>query len=250
MWGSSNPNSSLPGISSSIGHTTSHAPRDNVPAPSDVRPLRADPRTKYSQFKIKSKGSTSLSPVSQSILKGKESDGLEQGPSVGSEKTHMPKLLQEPPPHQRLFDPRELFESANKEETSDYQVSGHFGSKFGVGSFFMRSSSTDEGGKEATDSLPYGEIRMNKETETDSASGEEEEATTRTPVERQDQEAVESSTKTTVPSYLAELGVGLGDSDLTIDSAFSSLDKDASGQGGGDTTQKLPGIFGFGSGTL
>ena len=66
-----------------------------------------------------------------------------------------------------------------------------------------------------------------------------------------------NSTKSTaVPSYLAELGV---DSDLTIDSAFSSLKgqdtaaTSGSGEGGQKTevmAKKLPSIFGFGSGTL
>ena len=173
--------------------------------------------------------------------------------------THMPKLLQQPPPQQRPFDPHELFDSAaSKEVPSDYQVSGPFGSTFG--SYFTRSSEAAE----SAGKIPYGEITItNVRTDTESVAdpNKEEQVRTTKSVDQKEQ-AIEDDrksdeTKKTVPPYLAELGVGIGESDLTIDSAFSSLDKKDAGQeeGGGQqktaiTAKKLPSIFSFGSGAL
>lgn len=235
-------------------------PRDETPSVGELRPLRVDPRTKYSQFKIKAKGSPSTlsPPVSSgtgSILKGKESNGptSDQISSAGKEKTstaQMPKLLQQPPPQQRPFDPRELFDSAaSKDVPSDYQATGPFGITFG--SYFTRSS---EAVKSTNNNMPYGEIHMTNVTTSSTTlkdiSSEEE---TREHANEGDSKSDEA--KKTVPSYLAELDVGLGDTDLTIDSAFSSLDKkDIAGQGDSrkmeDTAKKLPSIFSLGSGTL
>ena len=213
-----------------------------------MRPLRIDPRTKYSHYKIKPKGSPSSSAGGvQSTLKGKEGDGM-TAEQIG-ERAHnvMPKLLQEPPPSQRPFDPRELFDSAaSKDVPEDYQVSGPFGSTFG--SYFTRSS-------EATSSnAPYGEITMtnvSKDEQSESSPGKVKSADSAEP-EKVDGKADE--TKKVVPSYLAELGVGLGGDDLTIESAFSSLDN-SNGKGENSegmkktvTAKSLPSIFGFGSG--
>ena len=230
-----------------------------------------DPRTKYSHLKIKSKSSASSSTLATSsggigILKG--SEGGEGGERPPSDRTHMPKLLQEPPPLQRPYDPLELFDSAaSREVESDFPVSGPFGTTFG--SFFTRSSPPQGGGGKNSD-LPYGEITMQSITEKESRVKD-------TVPEKQDKSSVEAvpsqtdqsaqgnedkksnSTKSAaVPLYLAELGV---DSDLTIDSAFSSLKDGGStaqrpggeGEGGPKTevmAKKLPSIFGFGSGTL
>lgn len=88
-------------------------------------------------------------------------------------------------------------------------------------------------------------------------SNEESQTETTQSVEQAEEgDSRSDETKKAVPSYLAELGVGLGDSDLTIDSAFSSLDKkdDLAGQGESKKTEitakKLPNIFSLGTGTL
>ena len=215
-----------------------------------------DPRTKYSHLKIKPKGAPSLSGSSGSGGGQKGEGGTADVTGGAGERTHMPKLLQEPPPVQRPFDPRELFDSAASREVSgsEYQVSsGPFGTTFG--SFFTRSSS--DSGAPTTDSLQYGEITMTSDR--DSGKSETNAATATNPEESEAKKEELNSTKTTVvPSYLAELGVG--ESDLMIDSAFSSLDK-KDGTGGQDgssrgtesttvTAKKLPNIFGLGSGTL
>ena len=173
----------------------------------------------------------------------------------------MPKLLQEPPALQRPYDPHELFDSAaSKDVESDFAVSGPFGSTFG--SFFTRSSPPQATGKSS--GLPYGEITMQGITEKEPATtvqGKQDENTVEAASSQThegphvDENDKSNSTKSAaVPSYLAELGV---DSDLTIDSAFSSLmgGDDAAGEtGSGEKTEvmakKLPSIFGFGSGTL
>ena len=219
------------------------------------RPSRVDPRTKYSHFKIKPKGSTSSSS-SPPVSKARESD---QG--SGGERAHMPKLLQEPPSLQRPFDPRELFDS-KEAAASDSEVStGHFGSTFG--SFFTRLSATEASGSgTASSNLPYGEITMtthvHRDTEADSKSSKADTTTTVSECRKdqaQDEDGkTDSTTKATVPSYLAELGVGLGDSDLTIDSAFSSLDKKEEAETSKEsllvTAKKLPSIFSLEPGTL
>ena len=256
---------------------------DSSAAGGDMRSLRIDPRTKYSHFKIKTKGSpsstsSSLAPSSlgspsgtsgttQSILRRdiQGEGGAADQISAGSERTSapMPKLLQDPPPPQRPLDPRELFGSVSaKEVPSDYEVSGPFGSS-SFGSFFSRSSET---GESAT-KMPFGEITMpNNQTDNEAALTQSEEKhrePTRLaePQEARENDRKPEDTKVQVPSYLAELGMGLGgDSSLTIDSAFSSLDKkgdaDAGGGGGSGeqktavTAKKLPSIFSFGSGSL
>ncbi|CAI7996825.1 hypothetical protein GBAR_LOCUS1972 [Geodia barretti] len=147
-WGSASPESST------------------VPSPSagregeQSRPHRVDPRTKYSHLKIKSK--SSASPASGGgVLKGREG---EEGAAI--DRTHMPKLLQEPPALQRPYDPHELFDSAaSKDVESDFAVSGPFGSTFG--SFFTRSSPPQATGKSS--GLPYGEITMQGITEKEPA---------------------------------------------------------------------------------
>ena len=249
------------GPDSTTASSPSHASvmkglRDGVSVVSEMRPLRIDPRTKYSQFKIKPKGSPSSSSSvggAQSILKGKESDGMSAVQnSASGERTHMPRLLQEPPPLQRPFDPQELFDSAaSKDVPADYQVSGPFGSTFG--SYFTRSS---EAAEAASSNAPYGEITMTTAgTDAPSAEGSPGKAKS-TESQEMEKEVVKSDeTKKVVPSYLAELGVGLGGDDLTIDSAFSSLDNNGGkGENNGGlketvTAKSLPSIFGFGSGT-
>ena len=184
----------------------------------------------------------------------------------------MPKLLQEPPVLQRPYDPRELFDSEESGEGTENQVSGLFGSTFG--SFFTRSVSSSEAGAQGSgsaagtsSSLPYGEITMRGVGEKQAGEEEKLTATGETkPVEtasdtqqgdsKRDEEKLGLGKGTAVPSYLAELGVG---SDLTIDSAFSSLKSDEGkgemGEGGGGPktevmAKKLPSIFGLGSSSL
>ena len=251
MWGMGTPNSMPP-------QSNVPGPREETATVSEIRPLRIDPRTKYSQFKIKAKGSPSSSSPG-SILKGKESNGptSDQNSREKTGTAQMPKLLQEPPPQQRPFDPCELFDSTgSKDEPSEYQTAGPFGSTFG--SYFMRSSSE---AAESTTNMPYGEIHMTSVVTSDASknvSNEENQTEiTQSMVQVEEGDSRLDETKKAVPSYLAELGVGLGDSDLTIDSAFSSLDKKddiAAGQGDSKKTEitakKLPNIFSLGTGTL
>ena len=181
----------------------------------------------------------------------------------------MPKLLQEPPTLDRPIDPRELFDGETSGEVgSEYQVSGPFGSSFG--SFFARSSSSlaaAEAGTDGTGGLPYGEITMAGMIERENSensnklSGTQERDTTGAAASEGDRDAGEGEGKSNsvksgaaaVPSYLAELGV---ESDLTIDSAFSSLKGEEGGGEEGEKEEgdevkakKLPSIFGFGAGT-
>lgn len=172
----------------------------------------------------------------------------------------MPKLLQEPPALQRPYDPHELFDSAaSREVESDYAVSGPFVSTFG--SFFTRSSPPQASSTGKSSGLPYGEITMQGITEKEPATvqGKQDENTVEAASSQThqgphvDENDKSNSTKSAaVPLYLAELGV---DSDLTIDSAFSSLKGgDTAGEtGSGEKNEvmakKLPSIFGFGSGT-
>lgn len=119
----------------------------------------------------------------------------------------------------------------------------------------MRSSEATE----STDNMPYGEIHMTTVAKSDASknvSSEEDQSRTMESMEQADDgESRSDESKMAVPSYLAELGVGLGDADLTIDSAFSSLDKkDTAGQEDSRKTEitakKLPNIFSLGTGTL
>lgn len=243
------------------------------PPTSDLRPLRADPRTKYSHLKIKTKGSTSSNPPQgspvgtaggHSILKrGAQGEGAsgeqsaaERGGGGGKASfSPMPKLLQNRDNLEKPLDPKELFGSAGAQEApSEFEVTGHFGST--IGSYFSRHSESPHLSRQ-----PFGEITMPEvkekkdEREGGGGTGEREDevaAEVKTKGEREEDGKEGETSKVEVPSYLAELGVGLGESDLTIDSAFSSLDKkgkvsesESQKQKPQDAAKKLPSIFGF-----
>ena len=240
------------------------------PATSDLRPLRVDPRTKYSHLKIKSKGSTGSNPPQgspvgaaggHSILKrGAQGEGVSGELSAAEREaggrisfSPMPKLLQNRDNLEKPLDPKELFGSAEGKEASDsaeFEVTGHFGSS--IGSYFTRHSESTHLSKQ-----PFGEITMPevREKKEEGGIGErdvEAAAEANTKGERGEAGREGEETKVEVPSYLAELGVGLGESDLMIDSAFSSLDKKDGGsesetqkQKPQDAAKKLPNIFGF-----
>jgi hypothetical protein len=252
-WGSASPESSaVPSPSTGRAVPPPSAGREGEQS----RPHRVDPRTKYSHLKIKSKSAAS----SASGGGGLKGEGGERPLGAAIDRTHMPKLLQEPPALQRPYDPHELFDSAaSREVESDYAVSGPFVSTFG--SFFTRSSPPQASSTGKSSGLPYGEITMQGITEKEPATvqGKQDENTVEAASSQThqgphvDENDKSNSTKSpAVPSYLAELGV---DSDLTIDSAFSSLKGgDTAGEtGSGEKNEvmakKLPSIFGFGSGT-
>ena len=255
VWGPRNTEMSPEHSASSVSGTDLQFPKaGEMSAGSEMRSPRLDPRTKYSHFKIKSKGSPTLShnPPSggsgaASILKKNELFSRDQSSISGSDNpatsAPMPKLLQNRENLEKPLDPRELFGAGAKEVPSDYGMAGHFGSGFGT--YFSRSL-------ESSEKLPFGEITMPEPKKESDAEGDEmEKVETKSEKEPTDKDSTEQR-KVEVPSYMAELG--LGESGLTIDSAFSSLDKkdqeaenEAQKQKSLDAAKKLPSIFSFSS---
>ena len=203
-------------------------------------------------------------------MEGSRSDTLTQerieGARGGSSPAPMPKLLQNREVLERPLDPKELFggnSGGSREGSLEFDMVGIFGSS--VGSYISRVSDP-----RSSSDASFGEITLPQNThgpetkdgdekcEREGVSGESLSAKQ----EEVKKEGVSGTKKgeetpVTVPSYLAELGVGLGESDLTIDSAFRSLDKrvieskkESVTQKSQDTAKKLPSIFSFNSTSL
>ena len=274
-----------PSPSLSLGHPARQSRDASIRegSPDSARTLRIDPRTKYSHLKIKQKGLQNLNPPQgspgggHSILKrggqveGSRSDTLMQenieGARGGSSLAPMPKLLQNREILERPLDPKELFggNSGGRGGSPEFEMVGLFGSS--IGSYISRVSDP-----RSSSELSFGEITMPETNEHRPEAKEGDERSEGEGVsgeglsvkaEDDKKEGVSSSMKgeetpVAVPSYLAELGVGLGDSDLTIDSAFSSLDKkeevenerESVSQKSQDAAKKLPSIFSFNSTSL
>lgn len=197
---------------------------------------RVDPRTKYSHLKIKPKGSSSPGQQSSPSLKRAHPDD----PSTSSFKT--PKLLQEPPQLlDQPMDPHDLFKSGAE---SGYEEAATFG--MFKSNFFSRSQPhPQEGAGPGGTKQHFGEIMLegaasNQAPRSSGGSGGSDASTDEVPSE------------SPIPSYLAQLDVGLGDDGgLKIDSAFGSLGKtqpSLDDKTGGEESQarKLPTMFGFG----
>lgn len=212
---------------------------------------RVDPRMKYSHLKIKSKGNSS---PNQSSLKQQDPPSFK-----------IPKLLQDSSAlAAKPMDPRDLFKGAGGMLESGYDtVSAPFG--MFKSNFLPRSQLSQEATGSAKQ--PFGEITLkdprNKDAESAKQSAGRETVTekdsssfdTDTSSVDGEHEASTESSKPQVPSYFAQLDVGLGN-DLKIDSAFGSLagnSDDGSGEVGGASKQaeesqarKLPSMFGLG----
>ena len=250
-----------------LGTSPEHigSPDSNYLLSPSTDPRRVDPRTKYAHLKIKPKGQ-SASPQQQqpsstsSILKKTSSSGK---PSETSERPEhkqelpfkIPKLLQNPLSLDKPLDPRELFGSNEKglETEQEYgEITAPFGS---FRPFFSRSSQAGPSSSEHESGAkqPFGEITLEHQEKRTSPPPQ----VTRTaqPEEKEVEVSPSASFPPKVPSYLASLDVGLGggSSDLTIDSAFSSLGDKSKEQGVAmetskepQTAKKLPSIFGLG----
>lgn len=204
---------------------------------------RVDPRVKYSHLKIKTKGSSS--PTQSSSLKRPlPEDSSHATPSSFK----IPKLLQEGVGLDKPMDLRDLFKGVGGMQEAGYDDTSAPVGMF-KSNFFPRSQQSEEDTKQ-----PFGEITLTgKEANAGSQSGAKDEdvevdggRATSTAETNPKCEAPEVSK---VPSYLAQLDVGLG-SDLQIDSAFGSLagkadsDGDAtSNQGEEFQARKLPSML-------
>ena len=216
---------------------------------------RVDPRRKYSHLKIKSKGGSSPSQ-SSSILK------CSQGDDASDPTFKIPKLLQDSSVLDKPIDPQDLFKGVGSAEASYGEVSAPLG--IFKSNFFSRSQTQD---KAENMKLPFGEITL-KDSSTAPSSSEEEKAengmdkehhSKEIPLSSKDSCSDELTEEQTppkpshVPSYLAQLDMGLG-SDLKIDSAFGSLADKTETSGGENSkkkeeesqARKLPSMFGLG----
>lgn len=218
---------------------------------------RVDPRTKYSHLKIKPKGSSSPSQ-SSSVLK-RAGNSSSPAPSFKT-----PKLLQDSAALDRPIDPRDLFKGIAGSAESVYEDVA--AAPFGMfkSNFFPRSQPPlfEEGSEPAK--RAFGEITLEGVSSQDPRGSAQtkggrrkgtEPSDIETPAKRDEVSMLspkeDSPQPPSVPSYLAQLDVGLG-SDLKIDSAFGSLAEDGKSDGGkdkegeGSQARKLPSMFGLG----
>ena len=220
---------------------------------------RRDPRTKYAHLKIKSKGQPSSSggQSSQPILKrGAGEAGMES--AVPGFK--IPKLLQDTSNLNRPLDPRELFGSKDALSGGEEEYAGVTAPFGAFRSIFTQSQPSDADGNiadSAISSQKFGEITMGAAVDPSPAKAKESNKVTTgekaTPESAANEQVKTEKEPSQVPSYLADLNVGLG-SDLKIDSAFGSL-SEKSAKDGDDSkpgssshdsqARKLPSIFGF-----
>ena len=222
---------------------------------------RVDPRTKYSHLKIKPKGSSS---PSQSILKRPHPDSDSSSPSSFK----IPRLLQDPAALDRPMDPLDLFKGSAETGYEDSSTPAPFG--IFKTNFFSRSQPAppDEGAGPAA-KRAFGEITLEGTSSRDrqgypacGAEDQKRETKGASDTDAQVGSGNEPSSKVSpeekspeppsVPSYLAQLDVGLG-SDLKIDSAFGSLADDGKSSKEGkkegeesSLARKLPSMFGLG----
>jgi hypothetical protein len=159
------------------------------------------------------------------------------------------------------MDPRDLFKGNPESGESGYDdiASASFG--MFKSNFFSRSQSTSEEGAGPAKQA-FGEITLENVSSQDLAESNEgekkgvkdlkDEVHTRTDESSVKEHLKDPSPHPSVPSYLAQLDVGVGN-DLQIESAFGSLTddgKDASNKDGkkGEESQarKLPSMFGLG----
>ena len=224
--------------------------KPEVVTSSPADPRRVDPRTKYAHLKIKPKNQSSPTighSSSHSILK-KGQVKEDKSPDKTDKPFTIPKLLQDPSALEKPLDPCELF-SGSTEAGQEY---GEIRAPFGTfGSYFSRAQ---EGSLSPKGShQQFGEITLNVNTK---HKAEERIPEKESPNQKESptpQKDASSPTKPHVPSYFAQLELEL-DSDLKIDSAFSSLEEKSKGEDGSDAdskqkldaAKKLPSIFGFG----
>ena len=204
---------------------------------------RMDPRLKYSHLKIKSKkpGAESetqrppLMPPSASSSSKKAQDDISRDNSP----FEVPKLLQDPSALNKLIDPRELFKNPGGSSGSlDYETetSGPFG-LFKSNLFSSRSQQAQESPDDKGSQQQFGEITLresippngdpreasigNKDNGPATSSGQSQTAVGGNGAT----ECSDSAGPTqipSVPSYLAQLDMGLG-KDLKIESALGAL---------------------------
>lgn len=210
---------------------------------------------KYSHLKIKPKGSSS---PSQSILKRPHPDSESSSPSSFK----IPKLLQDPAALDRPMDPRDLFKGSAETGYEDSSTPAPFG--IFKSNFFSRSQSAPTDKRAGpVDKQAFGEITLDDAVIHPPAGSEEDrkqgaKGASGADVQAESGDELLSKPKEkspeppAVPSYLAQLDVGLG-SDLKIDSAFGSLadsgksDKEGKKEGEEETlARKLPSMFGLG----
>lgn len=233
---------------------------------------RVDPRTKYAHLKIKSKGSgkggsSPCQASSSSILKKAQGEDTEGGHST----FEVPKLLQDPSALNKPIDPRDLFKNAGSSEVS-YGGGGGGGGTGPFGLFksnlFSSRTQSQDNSDDRKSRRQFGEITLDQTTsiprDENSNSSEQgdgkESNTTETHSDSSksnkntESEDPSAPAKVQVPSYFANLDVGLG-SDLKIDSALGALasknvEEEENGRRKEEKEElqarKLPSMFGFG----
>jgi len=223
---------------------------------------RVDPRLKYAHLKIKSKkpGAESDAPRPPSLPPSLSSSTNKKGPEDGSrDKFEVPKLLQDPSALNKPIDPRELFRNAGGENIGslgyEIETSGPFG-LFKSNLFSSRSQQNTDHDK--GDQQQFGEITLrgttppkgypsgtsiiDKDNASMISSGQSQVAGDDSTTESSG--SAGSAQSSSVPSYLAQLDMGLG-KDLKIESALGALASKSTTEETKveEKARKLPNIF-------
>ena len=233
---------------------------------------RIDPRLKYSHLKIKSKkGSSEGTTQNQSSLLASSSISIlkkgQEESTRDSSAFEVPKLLQDPSSLNKPIDPRELFRNASGGSGVDLGYgddnnAGPFG-MFRSNLFSSRPQPTQEASDGSKTQQQFGEITLKTTTpprggvisneDMKETEGESSKSLSNTNLSSSSVSAAGESSQSTehaqaeVPSYLAQLDVGVG-KDLKIESALGALgSKNLDGGTKKDDEEqqarKLPNIF-------